>query len=269
MELSSFERIVSNIEEEENFEEEEKEKKEFLGKSDSPKNKKHVKYIGSPNNMSPIKRRRDYRQATLCNQKENQLKFKSKNNNNNNNTHTNNNFNKNKNSKEKEDEMLVKKTVQRSTSCVGLQLFQRQRKDKIKNKNKSRNQSSHSPLKKNIVISEGGKKQRKNIVRHSKTPIDLGKRGSKEKKNEEDGVGLLGLNKINTETNYGSVKTRTDRNGNIISKENKKNFGISFDPNFTNVVEIESFKKYNVVTFYPSDSILNSKNIGCICCSIW
>ena len=43
------------------------------------------------------------------------------------------------------------------------------------------------------------------------------------------------------------VKIRKDSNGNIINKSNKKNYHITITGNFVTIIEVESYKQYNIL----------------------
>ena len=42
-------------------------------------------------------------------------------------------------------------------------------------------------------------------------------------------------------------KIRKDANGNIINKSNKKNYHITITGNFVTIIEVESYKQYNIL----------------------
>ena len=62
---------------------------------------------------------------------------------------------------------------------------------------------------------------------------------------------------------------RTDKNGTIINKKNKKKVKISFNSPFENVEYIESFKKYNAVYGSPKNDVFIRQQDNCQCCQIW
>ena len=43
------------------------------------------------------------------------------------------------------------------------------------------------------------------------------------------------------------VKIRKDANGNIINKSNKKNYHITIIENLVTIIEVESYKQYNIL----------------------
>ena len=43
------------------------------------------------------------------------------------------------------------------------------------------------------------------------------------------------------------IKIRKDINGNIINKSNKNNYHITITENFVTIIEVESYKQYNVL----------------------
>ena len=43
------------------------------------------------------------------------------------------------------------------------------------------------------------------------------------------------------------IKLRKDVEGNIINKSNKKNYHITISDNFVAVIEVESYKQYNIL----------------------
>ena len=92
----------------------------------------------------------------------------------------------------------------------------------------------------------------------------------KEKKNKK---GLFSTNKKEEKEISPIKKERRDIFGNLINKKNKKNVKVSF-VDFTtsqplvNVVEIESFKKYNYVIGLPKEKKIE-KHDKCQCCVIF
>ena len=91
----------------------------------------------------------------------------------------------------------------------------------------------------------------------------------KKKRNER----ILFTNKIvETKETENKKKERLDFYGNVIKKKNKKKVRVSFidvvtSQSLTKVVNIESFKKYNIIDGYPNDDKV--KNPECVCCSIF
>lgn len=72
-------------------------------------------------------------------------------------------------------------------------------------------------------------------------------------------------------------RERRDAFGNEIKKKNKKKVKISFvdeinkDQPLVNVIDIESFKKYNLIIGMPKEEHINKKNVSsnCQCCFIF
>ena len=92
----------------------------------------------------------------------------------------------------------------------------------------------------------------------------------KEKKNKK---GLFSTNKKEEKEISPIKKERRDIFGNLINKKNKKNVKVSFldfttSQPLVNVVEIESFKKYNYVIGLPKEKKIE-KNDKCQCCVIF
>ena len=89
----------------------------------------------------------------------------------------------------------------------------------------------------------------------------------KEKRNKK---GILSTNKKEEKEISPIKKERRDIFGNIINKKNKKNVKVSFldfttSQPLVNVVEIESFKKYNYVIGLPKEKKIE-KYEKCQCC---
>ena len=92
----------------------------------------------------------------------------------------------------------------------------------------------------------------------------------KEKKNKK---GLFSTNKKEEKEISPIKKERRDIFGNLINKKNKKNVKVSFldfttSQPLVNVVEIESFKKYNYIIGMPKEKKIE-KHDKCQCCVIF
>ena len=73
-----------------------------------------------------------------------------------------------------------------------------------------------------------------------------------------------------------SKKERTDRNGTIINKKNKKKVKVTFNDEINKnklvtEIKIESYKKYNLISGMPKEDYYLgvSKKTTCKCCSIY
>ena len=91
-----------------------------------------------------------------------------------------------------------------------------------------------------------------------------------EKKKRKDSIFTNKI--VETKDDQSYKKERRDFYGNVIKKKNKKKVRVSFidvvtSQSLTKVVNIESFKKYNIIDGYPNDDKV--KNPECVCCSIF
>ena len=140
-----------------------------------------------------------------------------------------------------------------------------------------------SQSKKNLFSSENVQKMDKNRcsemksteinsirVRNYNSPrkrYSIIKLVEKEKKNKK---GIISTNKKEEKEISPIKKERRDIFGNLINKKNKKNVKVSFldfttSQPLVNVVEIESFKKYNYVIGLPKEKKIE-KYEKCQCC---
>ena len=68
-------------------------------------------------------------------------------------------------------------------------------------------------------------------------------------------------------------KERTDAYGNIINRKNRKKVKVSFvdkisSQKLANIIDIESFKKYNYIEGMPKEEKMNNLTTFCQCCTI-
>ena len=117
-----------------------------------------------------------------------------------------------------------------------------------------------------------------NYMEH-KVTLNVNKSCSPKKKRLN--MNILGQEKTKTPNKKISVfqKTKTqkaneknerkDINGTIINKKNKKKVKISFHTPFEHVVDIASFKKFNVISGQPKKDVFIKQRDDCRCCSIW
>ncbi len=82
------------------------------------------------------------------------------------------------------------------------------------------------------------------------------------------------LKELKKEIDLPKKKERTDIYGNVINKKNKKKIKVSFIDKITTqplaeVIDIESFRKFNYVQGFPKEGKMNNLNINCQCCSIF
>jgi hypothetical protein len=82
------------------------------------------------------------------------------------------------------------------------------------------------------------------------------------------------LKELKKEIDLPKKKERTDIYGNVINKKNKKKIKVSFIDKITTqplaeVIDIESFRKFNYVEGLPKEGKMNNLNINCQCCSIF
>lgn len=96
----------------------------------------------------------------------------------------------------------------------------------------------------------------------------------KDKKNKRQFISPLIDSKKEKEEESPNKKERYDIYGNIINKKNKKNIKVSFIDNVThqplaNIIDIESFRKYNYNIGIPKEEKINNISANCQCCFIF
>ena len=70
-------------------------------------------------------------------------------------------------------------------------------------------------------------------------------------------------------------KERTDAFGNIIKRKNKKKIKVSFFDEINkgqplvNIIDIESFKKFNIIIGMPKEEHIKKNHANCQCCNIF
>ena len=95
----------------------------------------------------------------------------------------------------------------------------------------------------------------------------------KDKRNKKD-LSPFFVKKKEDESPVPEKKERTDIYGNIINKKNKKKVKVSFvddvtNQPLTNVIDIESYKKYNYIFGIPKEEKLNNITSNCVCCIVF
>lgn len=285
--LSPLERVISHMEEEE--EENDEGKEDINNNNLMNKNNKGSLKHKNDHNVTPILKSKHHPRSP-----EEKLNRKSK----------------NKNTKENYD--FLKKSIQRSTSCVGLQFFMgKNRKSNLHfievkdNTNFSGSKVGKGPKKKTsfaYILPEEKSKIKKKVENQK---LILNRRYSKLNEikevkenlmisvinnNNDNNIKIIKeINNNNEEINIESKTTgntgnngnfgeknknkkRIDHWGNEISKKNKKNVKVYFNTPFSEVNNIESFKKYNIIERTLGEDYAfgggNKNPVGCICCNI-
>lgn len=122
--------------------------------------------------------------------------------------------------------------------------------------------------KNDALSTEPGSIKVKNI-KSPKKRYSVFKLVEKDKKNKKSPI--IELKKENESP---KKKERIDYYGNVINKKNKKKIKVSFVDKITSqplaeIIDIESFRKFNYVDGIPKEGKMNNLNINCQCCLIF
>ena len=153
-----------------------------------------------------------------------------------------------------------------------------------------------SILSRNIYYSEDNIVNKKNLISPSTTSISNQEQSSNNpilvvntlspsKKKKMNSFKMIEKSKYKTTIDYTKKnesefetitgKERTDAFGNVIKRKNKKKIKVSFvdeinkEQPLVNYIDIESYKKFNVIIGMPKEEHIKKNHSNCQCCNIF